>query len=177
MKQLPTRGGLYFLSLIPSALQAHSSQAVACLCRDTLQSLCCLTPQQQPAQLTFLFYKHCWCPSYLFFFSNSCSVAYGEGNGTPLQYSCLENPMDGGAWWVAVHGVAESRTQLSDFSSSLICYIRNNFACFVNPRSLRSCALCLLYTIGGLSLSPAQMTSILSLALYLQSRFFSGAPV
>ena len=33
-----------------------------------------------------------------------------EGNGTPLQYSCLENPMDGGAWWAAVHGVAKSRT-------------------------------------------------------------------
>ena len=40
----------------------------------------------------------------------------GEGNGTPLQYSCLENPMDGGAWWAAVHGVAGSRTRLSDFS-------------------------------------------------------------
>ena len=34
----------------------------------------------------------------------------GEGNGTPLQYSCLENPMDGGAWWAAAHGVAESDT-------------------------------------------------------------------
>ena len=34
----------------------------------------------------------------------------GEGNGTPLQYSCLENPMDGGAWWAAVHGVAKSQT-------------------------------------------------------------------
>ena len=40
----------------------------------------------------------------------------GEGNGTPLQYSCLENPMDRGAWWAAVHGVAKSRTQLSDFT-------------------------------------------------------------
>ena len=40
----------------------------------------------------------------------------GEGNGTPLQYSCLENPMDGGAWWAAVHGVAKSRTRLSDLS-------------------------------------------------------------
>ena len=40
---------------------------------------------------------------------------FGEGNGTPLQYSCLENPMDGGAWWAAVHGVAKSRTRLSDF--------------------------------------------------------------
>ena len=39
----------------------------------------------------------------------------GEGNGTPLQHSCLENPMDGGAWWAAVHGVAKSRTRLSDF--------------------------------------------------------------
>ena len=40
----------------------------------------------------------------------------GEGNGTPLQYSCLENPMDGGAWWAAVHGVAKSRTRLNDFT-------------------------------------------------------------
>ena len=40
----------------------------------------------------------------------------GEGNGTPLQFSCLENPMDGGAWWAAVHGVARGRTQLSDFT-------------------------------------------------------------
>ena len=40
----------------------------------------------------------------------------GEGNGTPLQYSCLENPRDGGAWEAAVHGVAKSRTQLSDFT-------------------------------------------------------------
>ena len=41
---------------------------------------------------------------------------YGEGNGTPLQYSCLENPMDGGAWWAAVHGVAKSWTRLCDFT-------------------------------------------------------------
>ena len=40
----------------------------------------------------------------------------GEGNGTPLQSSCLENPMDGGAWWAAVHGVTKSRTRLSDFT-------------------------------------------------------------
>ena len=41
-----------------------------------------------------------------------------EGNGTPLQYSCLENPMDGGAWWAAVYGVAQSRTRLNRLSSS-----------------------------------------------------------
>ena len=39
-----------------------------------------------------------------------------EGNGTPLQYSCLENPIDGGAWWAAVHGVTKSRTRLNDFT-------------------------------------------------------------
>ena len=39
-----------------------------------------------------------------------------EGNGKPLPYSCLENPMDGGAWWAAVHGVAKSRSQLRDFT-------------------------------------------------------------
>ena len=46
-------------------------------------------------------------------FSLSC---IGEGNGNPLQYSCLENPMDRGAWWAAVHGVAKSWTQLSNFT-------------------------------------------------------------
>ena len=43
-------------------------------------------------------------------------ACHGEGDGTPLQYSCLENPVDGGAWWAAVRGVAEGRTQLSDFT-------------------------------------------------------------
>ena len=46
----------------------------------------------------------------------------GKGNGTPLQYSCLENPMDGGAWWAAVHGIAKSQTQLSDFTFTFYFY-------------------------------------------------------
>ena len=49
----------------------------------------------------------------------NCRTLYGapgEGDGTPLQYSCLENPMDGGAWWAAVHGVTKSWTRLSDFT-------------------------------------------------------------
>ena len=50
-----------------------------------------------------------------FHFSLSCS---GEGNGNPLQCSCLENPRDGGAWWAAVYGVAQSRTRLKRLSSS-----------------------------------------------------------
>ena len=48
-----------------------------------------------------------------FHFSLSC---IGEGNGNPLQCSCLETPRDGGAWWAAVHGVVKSRTRLSDFT-------------------------------------------------------------
>ena len=48
-----------------------------------------------------------------FHFSLSCTA---EGNGNPLQCSCLENPRDGGAWWAAVYGVAQCRTRLSDFT-------------------------------------------------------------
>ena len=51
-----------------------------------------------------------------FHFSLSC---IGKGNGNPLQCSCLENPRDGGAWWAAVYGVAQSRTQLKLLSSSI----------------------------------------------------------
>ena len=43
------------------------------------------------------------------------NIISGEGDGTPLQYSCLESPMDGGAWWAAVHGVAKSQTRPSNF--------------------------------------------------------------
>ena len=50
-----------------------------------------------------------------FHFSLSC---IGEGNGNPLQYSCLENPRDGGAWWAAVYGVSQSQTRLKRLSSS-----------------------------------------------------------
>ena len=50
-----------------------------------------------------------------FHFSLSC---IGEGNGNSLQCSCLENPRDGGAWWAAIHGVAQSQTRLKRLSSS-----------------------------------------------------------
>ena len=62
-----------------------------------------------------------------FHFSLSC---IGEGNGNLLQYSCLENPRDGGAWWAAVFGVAQSRTQLKPLSSSNILN-KENHQCFV----------------------------------------------
>ena len=53
---------------------------------------------------------------YYFLFAFSPPLWSREGNGTPLQYSCLENPMDGGAWQAVVHGVTKSRTRLSDFT-------------------------------------------------------------
>ena len=51
-------------------------------------------------------------------YNQSSIPLFREGNGTPLQYSCLENPMDGGAWEASVHGVAEGRTRLNDFTFS-----------------------------------------------------------
>jgi len=68
-----------------------------------------------------------------------------EGNGTPLQYSCLENPMDGGAWWAAVHRVTKSQAQLRDFTFtfSLPCIGEGNdnplqCSCLENPRGRRA---------------------------------------
>ena len=67
---------------------------------------------------------------------------YGEGNGHPLQYSCLENPMDGGAWRAAVHGIAKSQTRLSNFTFhfSLSCIGEGNgnpvqCSCLEDPRT------------------------------------------
>ena len=64
----------------------------------------------------------------------------GESNGTALQCSCLENPMDGGAWWAAVHGVAKSQIRLNDFTLhfSLSCIVEGNgnplqCSCLENP--------------------------------------------
>ena len=57
----------------------------------------------------------------------------GEGNGNPLQYSCLENPMDSGAWQATVHGVAKSRTQLSDFTSLTAAIIAREVPSGGNP--------------------------------------------
>ena len=58
-----------------------------------------------------------------FHFSLSCT---GEGNGNPLQYSCLQNPRDGGAWWAAIYGVAQSRTDLLDLAAATaMTYVQN----------------------------------------------------
>ena len=63
----------------------------------------------------------------------------GEGNGNPLQYSCRENPMDGGAWSAAIHGVVKSRTQLSDF----------NFDCHALEKEMATHSSVLTWRIPG----------------------------
>ena len=57
---------------------------------------------------------------------------FGEGNGNPLQYSCLENPVGRGAWWAAVYGVTQSRTQLKRLSSSSRQHIKEQRHYFAN---------------------------------------------
>ena len=62
--------------------------------------------------MTFIFF----CVKWKYYYIVYAHSVFGEGNGTPLQCSCLENPRDGGAWWAAVYGVAQSRTRLSNLA-------------------------------------------------------------
>ena len=80
-----------------------------------------------------------WTERLHFHFSLSC---IGEGNGTPLQCSCLENPRDGEAWWAAVYGVTQSRTRLKRLSSSNSATLPRNltmslFCCFYKRQKLK----------------------------------------
>ena len=90
---------------------------------------CCLAPIWVPNMWGFSSYYYWFliyfcCQKRTYYVRLKCTKTYfmvqhsqfREGNGTPLQYSCLENPMDRGAWKAAIHGVAKGRTQLSDFT-------------------------------------------------------------
>ena len=94
------------------------------------------------------------------------NLVLGEGNGTPLQYSCLENPMDGGAWWAIVHGVAESQTRLSDFFHfPLSCIGEGNgnpllCSCLENPRDGRAWWA----AVSGVTQSRTRLTRLSDLA-------------
>ena len=79
-----------------------------------------------------------------FHFSLSC---IGEGNGNPLQCSCLENPRDRGAWWAAVHGVAQSRTRLKQLSS-LARYFLTFYFCIPVPYNVEKAMAIRSSTLG-----------------------------
>ena len=89
----------------------------------------------------------------------------GEGNRTLLQYSCLENPMDGGAWWAAVDGVAMSQTRLTDFifTFPLSCIGGGNgtplqCSCLENPKDWGAWW----YSVYGVAQSPTQLKRLSS---------------
>ena len=84
-----------------------TSHQLAISCMGTYVFQCCSFSFSHPLLSPLFFF-----PPPLFFLNRHTH----KGNGTPLQYSCLENPMDGGAWQAVVHGVAKSRTRLSDFT-------------------------------------------------------------
>ena len=91
-----------------------------------------------------------------------------EGNGTPLQYSCLENPMDGGAWWTAIYGVTQSQTRLTRLSSSSSMLVITFL-----PRSKWSCSVDLLPKSKRLLISWLQSPS----AVILEPRKIKSATV
>ena len=99
-------------------------------------------PESRPGVFPLLHYTlllhYHWLPKPFYLALTRCCM--GEGNGTPLQYSCLENPMDGGAWWAAVHGVT---TEQLHFHFSLSCIGEGNgnplqWSCLENPRDGRA---------------------------------------
>ena len=86
------------------------------ICLLSLRDHCALLPDTQCLEKgsLYMFCLFCWFQvgEYIL----SLLLHFGEGSGTPLQYSCLEHPMDGGAWWAAVYGVLKGRTRLSIFT-------------------------------------------------------------
>ena len=71
---------------------------------------------------------HNWATSLSLFTFHFSLLCIGEGNGNPLQWSCLDNPRDRGAWWAAIYGVAQSRTRLKQLSSSSSIYLHIPFS-------------------------------------------------
>ena len=100
----PMNSGVGSLSLLQGIFPTQELNQGFLHCRWIPYQLSC---QGSPIQSSAIFF---------FFIKTKVVSIFGEGNGTPLQYSCLENPMDGGAWCAAVHGVAKSWIRLSDFT-------------------------------------------------------------
>ena len=100
-------------------------------------------------------YTFKWLP---FHFSLSC---IGEGNGNPLQCSCLENPRNGRAWWAAVCGVAQSRTRLKRLSSMYVCISPPSWASLLPYQILQSVCTDLTMWSKGSCLRPLSWPSAL----------------
>ena len=101
-------------------------------------------------------------------------ICIGEGSGTPLQYSCLENPMDGGAWWAAVHGIAKSWAWLSDFPFTFhfSCIGEGNgnplqCSCLENPRDGGA----LWAAVYGIAQSRTRLKQLSSSSMYMHGWF------
>ena len=104
MVELPNQmcGGM-FADTVTSPSEETIPQLLSCLISKYLTP--CITLRRCPVKFPLVDTNY-----------QNSRLGSGEGNGTPLQYSCLENPMDGGAWKAAVHGVAKSQTRLSNFT-------------------------------------------------------------
>ena len=105
---------LHIISFILTGLQSQNSHCEASVTQvQSPQSfwICLGLPGGSEVKASACVCLQCGKPG----FDSWSGRSPGEGNGNPLQYSCLENTMDGGAWWAAVHRVAGSRTRLSDF--------------------------------------------------------------
>ena len=96
-------------------------------------------------------------------FCSSLFLNDGEGNGNPLQYSCLERPKDRGAWWAAVYGIAQSRTQLKRLRSSSS-FLKDALQCFI-PASTKFCWYFSFHLQGPLEAFPDLKIKVL-LSLY-----------
>ena len=107
-----------------------------------------------------------------FHFSLSCIA---EGNGNPLQCSCLENPRDGGAWWAAVYRVSQSRTRLKRLSSSSSSNIPLLYSCLENPMD-RGAWQATVHAVAGvghnLATKPPPVSHCMETPAYLYSFFF-----
>ena len=102
---------------------------------------------------------------------------HGEGNGKPLQYSCLENPVDRGAWWAAVHRVAQSRIQLKWFNTHACIGGGNGnplqYSCLENPRDQGAwCAVVCGVAQNGTGLKRLSSSSSSSIETQIQLSFF-----
>ena len=122
--------------LMPSSKGSSQSRDQCLLCLQSLIVSCSCLMSPELAGGFFTSEAPCCTPDIYINITNQL----GEGNGTPLQYSCLENPMDGGAWSAAVHGVAKSRSwHRLHFHFSLSCIGEGNgnplqCSCLENPR-------------------------------------------